>query len=191
MSAPEPAAGVVVRGCSADLIEIAALRAGAAMLAARAAQRGLPLPAPRTVVCSPVGVALCVRPQRWLLLQPSAAPGSRLAEWREACRGAGAAVELSSGLNVLHLAGGALHEVLSRGCRLDLDARVFPAGTAAATLMAQVAVTLARLRGGMLLVTPSTTARHLREWLAAAARGFGMAERADVTVAALCGDEAT
>ena len=38
--------------------------------------------------------------------------------------------------------------------------------------MAQVAVTLAVLPAGVLLLTPSSTARHFQEWLAAAARSF-------------------
>jgi hypothetical protein len=55
--------------------------------------------------------------------------------------------------------------------------------------MAQVAVILAVLPSGLLLLTPATTARHLREWLASTAKPFGLVPRADVTVAAVCGDK--
>jgi sarcosine oxidase subunit gamma len=88
----------------------------------------------------------------------------------------------------LHLAGPAVSDVLARGCRLDLHPAAFLPGSAAATSMAQVSVTLARLHAGWLLLTPSSTARHLREWLAAAARPFGLLERGNVNVAALSGE---
>src|SRR4029077_5615429 len=106
-----------------------------------------------------------------------------------ACARVGAAVALSSGLAAWHLAGPRVREVLSRACRLDLDPQVFPAGSAAATLMAQVAVILAVLPSGLLLLTPATTARHLREWLASTAKPFGLVPGADVTVAAVSGDK--
>lgn len=201
MSAPEfaaaaasdpdspPAAGVCLAACSADIIEIAALRGRSRELADVAAARGLSLPDCGRVTVAPAGLALCVRPQRWLLLQDATAAGAAVATWQETCGAAGTAVELSCGLAVLQLAGPAVREVLSRGCRLDLEPSALPAGAAAATVMAQVAVILARLPAGMLLLTPASTARHLREWLAVAATACGLAVGADVTVAALCGDE--
>lgn len=189
-SASSPAARVRLAACTADIIEIAALRGRARELAEVAAGRGLTLPACGRVTLAPAGLVLCVRPERWLLLGTAAAAGAAVALWQETCGAAGAAVELSSGLAVLHLAGPAVHEVLSRGCRLDLDPSAFPAGAAAGSVMAQVAVILARLHSGMLLLTPASTARHLREWLATAATACGLAVAADVTVAALCGDEA-
>jgi heterotetrameric sarcosine oxidase gamma subunit len=183
-----PAARVVLAACTADIIEIAALRGRARELADRAADRGLTLPACGRVTVAPAGLALCVRPERWLLL--GSAVGAAVALWQGACGAAGTAVELSSALAVLQLAGPAVPEVLSRGCRLDLDPGAFPAGAAAASVMAQVAVILARLPAGMLLLTPASTARHVREWLATAATAGGLALAADVTVAALCGDQA-
>jgi sarcosine oxidase subunit gamma len=96
---------------------------------------------------------------------------------------------LSSGLAAMHLAGPQVRDVLARACRLDLDPQVFPPGSAAATVMAQVAVILAVLPSGLLLLTPTSTARHLREWLASTAKPFGLVSGADVTVAVLSGDE--
>jgi len=81
--------------------------------------------------------------------------------------------------------------VLARGCRLDLHDDAFASGSAASTHMAQVTVTLAALPAGWLLLTPSTTARHFREWLTVTARPFGVASRADVTVATLSGETPT
>ena len=41
---------------------------------------------------------------------------------------------------------------------------------------------------GLLLVTPASTARHLREWLGNAGRPFGLVAAGDVSVAGLVGE---
>jgi sarcosine oxidase subunit gamma len=97
-------------------------------------------------------------------------------------------VDLSSAFTALYVAGPAVREVLARGCRLDLHEEAFASGGVASTHMAQVAVTLAALPAGWLLLTPSTTARHFREWLTATAGPFGIASRTGVTVATLSGE---
>jgi heterotetrameric sarcosine oxidase gamma subunit len=175
--------------CAADIVELAALRSGAGRLGELAAARAAPLAAHGRLALTTNGVILSVRPERWLLLSPPAAPGSVAHFWQDACAGCGAAVDLSAALSALHICGPAVREVLKRGCRLDLDPHLFPCGTAAATVMAQVPVVLAALPSGMLLLTPSTTARHFCEWLAAAATPFGLAPRASVTVALLSGEK--
>jgi heterotetrameric sarcosine oxidase gamma subunit len=182
VSAPE----VTLATCPADIVELAALRHRAAALGAAVARRGLTLPDCGRVVNAAGTMALAVRPTRWLMLSMPEAAASAVTRWSEACAGAAAAVDLSSGLAALHLAGPAAQAVLARGCRLDLEC--FPVGRAAATIMAQVAVILAALPSGMLLLTPASTARHFREWLASAARPFGFATRADITLTALSGD---
>jgi sarcosine oxidase subunit gamma len=169
------------------VVEIAALHGRAREIGSIARGRGLDLPALGRLALGSDQLALCVRPERWLLLGPPAFPGATAALWQAACARVGAAVDLSSGLTALHLSGPQVRELLSRGCRLDLDPDVFPAGSAAATIMAQVAVILAALPSGLLLLTPATTARHLREWLISTAKPFGLVLRADVTVAVLSG----
>jgi sarcosine oxidase gamma subunit len=77
-----------------------------------------------------------------------------------------------------------------RGCRLDLDPDVFPAGSAAATIMAQVSVTIMALSSGVLLLTPATTARHFYEWLASAAKPFGFVAQPALSFSMLSGDRA-
>jgi heterotetrameric sarcosine oxidase gamma subunit len=183
------APGVALAACPADIIEIAAFREQAPELAARARERGLTLPALGQIAAACGGFVLAVRPERWLLLLPPAPPGASAGRGREISGAAGAALELSSGLVALHLAGAAARETLKRGCRLDLHPAAFPAGAAAACALAQVAVTLAALPSGLLLLTPATTAQHLREWLASTARPFGFQSGADVTVSALSGDQ--
>jgi heterotetrameric sarcosine oxidase gamma subunit len=194
VSAPEPrskphAVPVALACCAADIIEIAAFRDRAFELASRARERGIALPPLGRAAAASGGLVLAVRPERWLLLMPPAAAGASALKGRDICGAAGAAVELSSGLAALNLAGSAVREVMKRGCRLDLDPTAFPAGTAAAAIVAQVAVVLAALPSGLLLVTPTTTARHLQEWLASTARPFGFQSGADVTVTVLSGDQ--
>ena len=194
MSAPDSAvpgealAGLSLASLPADIIELAALRERTQVLKALAARRGLAFPAMGWIAAARDTLLLCVRPERWLLLTAPGPPGSTLSLWRVPCIGCAAVVELSSGLTALHLTGPAVSDVLARGCRLDLYPEAFVPGSAAATSMAQVSVILARLPGGWLLLTPSSTARHLREWLAASARPFGLLERGNVNVAALSGE---
>jgi heterotetrameric sarcosine oxidase gamma subunit len=178
-------AGITCATVRTDIIELAALRERTQVLRALAARRGLPLPALGTTAAVRGNLLLCVRPQRWLVLSAPAAGGAALGHWRGACAGSAAAIELSSALAVLHLAGSAVPEVLARACRLDLHPGAFAPGSAAATLMAQVSVIIAARPTGWLLLTPSSTARHFREWLTAAAGPFGFAPAASVTVGSL------
>ena len=193
MSAPDSpsatgiAPGVSLATCRADVTELAALHGRAAALQAIAAQQGLALPPMGRVVAGTGTLRLCVRPDRWLLLGAPEAAGTSVARWHSLCGGSAAAVDQSSGLAALYLAGTRAREVLARGCRLDLAVEVFPPGHAAATAMAQVSTILAALPAGVLILTPASTARHLREWLTATAQPFGLAPPADVSFSILSG----
>jgi sarcosine oxidase, subunit gamma len=193
VSAPEvisdtvPATGVTIGLCRADVVELAALRGHGPGLQAIAARRGLALPPTGRLVATADTLALSVRPERWLLLATRATAGATAATWQALCAGTAAVVDQSSGLTALHLAGPDSRNVLARGCRLDLDPQMFHNGCAAATTTAQVATILAALPSGLLILTPASTARHLREWLAATARPYGLAPRTDLTVSALSG----
>jgi sarcosine oxidase subunit gamma len=195
VSAPEPPAadnaGVTVAEVSADLIEVAPYRERLQVLKALAARRGLTLPAPGRVAGARDTLMLCVRPQRWLFLSPSTAAGLAATHWQEASAGVAAALDLSSALLALHVAGPKARDALARGCRLDLHPAAFPSGTTAATLIAQVSAIIAALPSGFLLLTPATTGRHFRDWLSAAARPFGFAPPTNVTVAVLSGELST
>jgi sarcosine oxidase subunit gamma len=175
----------------ADIVQIAHLRSGAQGLAGVATARGWPLPRCGGVTPAAHGLAVSVRPGRWLLLSAPASPGEAAAGWQAAVAGSGAAVDLSAALAALFLTGPAVREVLARGGRLDLAPEVFRPGLAAATIMAQVAVILAALPQGVLLLTPATTAGHFREWLSVSAVPFGLTPQPDATVAFLSGDPLT
>jgi heterotetrameric sarcosine oxidase gamma subunit len=189
VSAPE--AGIALASCPADVVELAAFRERDGELGQLAAEQRLSLPAPGGIVARPEGLTLSVRPGRWLLLSPPDSPGARATHWQQAAGGRGAVVDLSSALAAFVLRGPAVGELLARSCRLDLDAGAFPSGTAAATIMVQVPAILARLTPGMLLLTPATTARHLREWLVETSRPFGLALLSDAAVSELCGESST
>jgi heterotetrameric sarcosine oxidase gamma subunit len=171
---PEPEAGVRLRELSADVVEIAAFRECGAQVRALAAERGWLLPQIGQVRHAPGGVALCVRPERWLLLSAKGATGALQHDWQSALGNAAASLDASSGLHALYLDGKAWRSMLARGSRIDLDPVMFTVGTAAATLIAQVSVILAGLAEGVMILTPASTARHLREWLLATSRPFGV-----------------
>jgi sarcosine oxidase subunit gamma len=182
-------AGVRLYGCPLDVIELSAYPGRGAELGRIAAAHGAPLPPFGCSTAAQARLSLSVRPERWLLLSASGAPAAAAHTWRSLCSGQAAVVELSSALSAFLLAGVAARTVLTRGCRLDLDPEVFRPGDAAATIMAQVSVILAALPAGVLLLTPASTARHFREWLAAAAAPFAPAPYTEMSFAELCGDE--
>ncbi|HZC85847.1 MAG TPA: hypothetical protein VE266_02530 [Steroidobacteraceae bacterium] len=187
-AAPGAPAGLTCGSLPADIIELAALRDRTHVLRALGARRGLTLPEFGRMARARERVVLCTRPERWLVLTAPGPPGAALSLWRDAGAGCAAAVDLSSAFAALYLAGPAVREVLARGCRLDLQDEAFASGSVASTHMAQVAVTLAALPAGWLLLTPATTARHFREWLTATSGPFGIASRTGVTVATLYGE---
>ena len=188
MSAREPpgARGVWLAGCDCDVVELASFALAAPDARRRVA--GVELTAFGQVGRGAGHLVLSVRPGRWLLLGTSAAPGSSAERWAAACGGQAAVVDLSSALAVLVLAGPKVREMLARGCRLDLAGEDLRSGQAAATIMAQVAVTLAALPDCLLLLTPASTAQHLREWLAATAAPFGLMSVARVSFTDVCGE---
>jgi len=181
-------AGVRLANCAVDILELAAFRGQAAALAALAAQHGAALPTFGHVASGTAGIILAVRPARWLLLAPPAEPGALSRSWQDSCGQCAAVIELSAALVAFHLRGEATRELLKRGCRLDLDPARFPAGSAASTIMAQVPVTLAALANGVLLLAPSSTSRHFREWLTTTAKPFGLGALANASVALLSGE---
>jgi heterotetrameric sarcosine oxidase gamma subunit len=186
---PGEVPGLQIETSASDIVEIAALRGRARDLERIALGRGVRLPALGRAVLASDHVGLCVRPERWLILTPPASAGASAALWQPACAGFGAALDLSSGLTALELTGCATREVLVRSCRIDLDPDAFPVGAAAATIMVQVAVILAALPSGVLLLTPSSTARHVHEWLVATAKPFGLMPASHPNGAAVSADK--
>jgi heterotetrameric sarcosine oxidase gamma subunit len=172
----DAASDVTLESWSVDVTELAASRGCTPELEQIATARGVELPTLGRSIRSGDHLALCVRPNRWLIVStPSAATpaaaGEAAASWSAACAGVGIAIDLSCALSAFHLSGESARDVVARNCRVDLDPEVFSMGSTAATIMAQVSVVLTSLDSGILLLTPATTARHFSEWLAAALPG--------------------
>ncbi len=179
----DEALGVALGTCAAEILELAAFRGqapGIESLLLAHGGRAAPFGA---CAAAPDHVVLGMRPERWLLLSAPDGTGAGVSLWAGACTGIGAVIELSSAFAVFQLAGPSARQVLARGCRLDLRPQAFPVGRAAATQMAQVSVVLAALPAGWLLLSPSTTARHFHDWLAAAAQPFGLRPLQESSVA--------
>jgi heterotetrameric sarcosine oxidase gamma subunit len=147
------------------------------------------LPGRGRVVAWRGALALSVRPERWLVVEDRRAAGESAQQWQHSLGDAARVVDLSGAFSLFYLRGRGLGALLARGCRLDLESRQFAVGTAAATVIAQVSVTLAVLSQGILLFTPATTGQHLFEWLHGAGQPCGLRVAGDVTVATLSGDE--
>ncbi len=167
-------AGIQLSEYRSDVIEISARPGRTRELEGIAAARGLTLPGFTRVVSTVRWLTMSVRPERWLVLQASTPAGARAAQWHTACAGVGTAVDFSSALALLHLAGPMARELLARSCRVDLHESALPTGRAVATIMAQTAVVIAAIPSGLLVLTPSTTARHFREWLFDSARACAL-----------------
>jgi hypothetical protein len=54
--------------------------------------------------------------------------------------------------------------------------------------MAQVSVVLAALPAAILLLSPRSTARHLREWLMATGRPFALTPASNLSLSDICGE---
>ena len=121
---------------------------------------------------------LWLGPDEWLVVAP---PDQAALEpaLREALGSAGAVVDVSAHRTTVAVTGPLAREVLARGCSLDLDPRVSPAGTCVQTLLALTGVVLV-VRGGaggedadagedtgveVHLLVRSSFARYLADWL--------------------------
>lgn len=190
MSAPEPrsalagslvpgprgqpgVAGVTLMELHTGLVEIAARRGQEMALDAELRRQvGLGLPAPGRAFEAGDAATLWIAPATALILAPS----TRLDPLFGAITPAVAAVlDQSSGFAVLRMSGPMASAALAKGCRLDLDPRVFASGSVARSLIAQVPAILHRPAGdvGFDVIVPATFARSFAEFLCNAAAEFG------------------
>jgi len=187
VSAPE--SGIRLASCAADMVEIAALHG------ARPSSRTSRAPGASSCRCWDGWGGRQINSRfasagALALLVPPAHSGATAALWQAACARVGAAIDLSSGLAAWHLAGAQVRDVLARACRLDLDPQVFPPGSAAATVMAQVAVILAvAALGACCCSRPRAPRGTCANGLPPRRSPSGSVSGADVTVAVLSGDE--
>ena len=176
-----PLAGVASAGIRLPGLEISErpglghfnLRLDPAVRGMRPALRkvlGVALPmTPNTTAASEDVAVLWLGPDEWLLLTPAATRG----EWPDRIESvlAGrffAFNDISSGQTVVSVRGEASRGLLSRGCSLDLHARVFTPGLCAQTLFAKTTVTLCQWDDrppAFELVVRRSYAHYLWSWL--------------------------
>jgi sarcosine oxidase subunit gamma len=119
---------------------------------------------------------LWLGPDEWLVL---AEPG-RQRELEDLLRTAigdsrGAVVDVSAQRTALSLSGPAAREVLARGCAIDLDPRIAPAGTCVQTRLARTGVTIVvrdERAGEFLLLVRASFAQYLAAWLTDSCTGL-------------------
>jgi sarcosine oxidase subunit gamma len=128
---------------------------------------GCPLPAPCAETHSAHAQVLWLGPDEFLILAAADDREDLPRRLREAIGAEfGSVIDVSAQRTALCLEGPLTREVLARGCAIDLDPRVSPAGLCAQTLIAQTGVILRVLSptSVCLLVRPSF-APYLADWL--------------------------
>jgi sarcosine oxidase subunit gamma len=144
---------------------------GEAAAAAAGKALGGELPAEPGTAVAGIGdvTVLWLGPDEWLIL---ASPG-RQGELEDLLRAAigdspGAVVDVSAQRTALSLSGPAARDVLARGCAIDLDPRVAPAGTCVQTLLARTGITIVvrdESASEFLLLVRASFAQYLAAWL--------------------------
>ncbi|MEZ0163249.1 sarcosine oxidase subunit gamma [Kineococcus sp. LSe6-4] len=150
--------------------------AGGEAAAAAADVLGTDLPTrPNTWAATATGKVVWLGPDEWLVLDETAAPWDLEDTLRTRLAPVGgAATDVSAQRLVLRLHGPHAQEVLRSGTSVDVDPRVFPAGSSAQTNLAQAGVVLLALGGGddFELLVRTSFAGYLAAWLADAALEF-------------------
>jgi len=144
-----------------------------ALVAAVAAALGFAPPvAANTVAASGEAAALWLAPGEWRIVGPAEARDRLVAALEAAVpRTLAGVVDVSDGHVGLRLDGPAAHEVLARGCPLDLDVELAAPASCARSLLGGVGVLLLRADAAphFEIEAPRSYAAHLWRWLEAAA----------------------
>ena len=138
---------------------------------------GVELPtAPNTWVSTGTGRAVWLGPDEWLLSSTTEAPEELEARVRAAALElGGSATDVSAQRIGLRLTGARVHDVLAKGCSIDLHPRVFGRGSSAQTMLGQAGVVLLALSDAaddVVVLVRSSFAGYLADWLLDAALEF-------------------
>lgn len=145
------------------------MRRGGDVAAVAQAAFGLTLPPPGQAATAGNVTALWIQPNGWMLASEDAALLARVAPLAAAA----ALIEQSHGRTTFTIAGPRAHEVLAKGCRIDLHPREFGPGRVASTSIAHVNVLLHQTGADSFEVTVfSTLADHMQHWLEAASAEY-------------------
>jgi sarcosine oxidase subunit gamma len=130
---------------------------------------------PNTWVQTTLGLVVWLGPDEWLVITKSDAPESREADLRAAVAPFGGAAVAVSGQRVsLTLSGRHVHDVLAKGCALDLHPRVFGPGSSAQTTLGLAGVVLLAGAdpGEFTVLVRQSFAAYLADWLVDATEEF-------------------
>ena len=101
-----------------------------------------------------------IGPQQWLITNPQAEDYE--AQRDKVIAAGGALFDVSHARSAFRTSG----ESLAKGCGLDFHPKAFAPGECRSTLLARVAVLIARENTGFLVLAPRSYAESLRAWLA-------------------------
>ena len=138
--------GVAYTGLSDFALVQVMARRGKASALAKAAKAHFGVAAPLKPKAVTAGGSLLIwsGPDQFLALSPRDGLASPLASLAGPLAGAASLSDQSDARALIRIAGPRARDVLAKFCSLDLDASVFPVGTAAATSVDHTAVTLWR-----------------------------------------------
>ncbi len=158
-----------------SIVQVTARRGRAGELAAAMQARlGLALPAPGHAAHVRDICAFQVQPEGWLVVARGRAEGVLARDLDAVAEGLAAVVDQSHGRGMVRVTGADVRFVLGKVCRLDLHPRVFPAGRAAVTAVAELACVLHHGGDGAFeIFFPASYRGSLVHALEAAARGSG------------------
>lgn len=113
---------------------------------------------------------LWLGPDEWLVVGSAGSDGTTADEIRRALSGTHhSVVDVSASRAVIELTGEDRHEVLSKGCGIDLHPRSWRDGMCAQTLLARVPVILQERGGATRIFVRPSFADYLVDWLLDAA----------------------
>ena len=147
----------------------------AALRAALGDALGLDLPPAGESAANDATMAIWIAPETWLILREASPDDALARELMAACGDAASVADQSSGKCVVRISGARAHDVLAKGCRIDLHPRVFAPGKSAVTPVAHIHAVLMQIDATPTfdLIVPSTVARDFAEWLRLSAAEFG------------------
>ena len=133
--------------------------------------------ATNTFVSREGNTAVWLGPDEWLIVTQSGEETDLIDRLRRALTGIHSSVtDITGGQTVLRLSGPKVHDLLAKGCTLDLHARSFGPGQCAQTNIAHAAVTLLQIDDSPTydVVVRRSFARYLALWIEDAASEYGL-----------------
>lgn len=136
---------------------------------------GVALPDGSTAASGKVVTFVGTGPGQWLAVSKTLANEDLAADLAAKLRGLASVADQSSGRGVLRLSGPRARDVLAKGLAIDLDPRVFPAGSAATSTLSHMGVLLWREGDAECfdIVLFRSVAESFWRWLSASAGEFG------------------